>query len=54
MEDEEPVSTQEPFGEKAKNWIAGNLIKAAKGTWSVGISVATKVLTEAAMKYYGL
>ncbi len=54
MESEEPASSDEPFGEKAKNWIATNLKKAAEGTWNVGISVATKVLTEAALKYYGI
>lgn len=54
MESEEPASADEPFGEKAKNWVAANIKKAAEGTWSVGISVATKVLTTAALKYYGL
>lgn len=54
MEAEQPLSPEEPFGSKAKSWIANNLSKAAEGTWGVGISVATKVLTEAAMKYYGL
>lgn len=54
MESEEPTSPEEPFGEKAKNWIATNLKKAAEGTWKVGISVATKVLTDAALRYYGL
>lgn len=54
MESEEPTSLDEPFGEKAKNWMATNLKKAAEGTWNVGISVATKVITEAALKYYGL
>ena len=54
MEAEEPASTEEPFGEKAKKWVAANLKKAAEGTWNVGISVATKMLTEAALKYYGL
>jgi len=54
METEEPSSSEEPFGEKAKNWIATNIKKAAAGTWKVGISVATKVLTEAALKYYGM
>ncbi len=53
MKTEEPTSSEEPFGDKAKNWIANNLKKAAEGTWNVGISVATKVLTEAALKYYG-
>lgn len=54
MAEEEPASSEEPFGEKAKGWVAGNLKKAAEGAWGVGLSVATKVLTEAAMKYYGL
>ena len=54
IESEEPTSSEEPFGQNAKNWIASNLKKAAEGTWNMGISVATKVLTEAALKYYGL
>ena len=54
MASEEPSSKEEPFGNKAKNWIASNLEKAASGTWNVGVSVATKVFTEAALKYYGL
>ena len=51
---EEPSSNEEPFGLKAKAWLVDNLRKATDGTWKVGISVATKVLTEAALKYYGL
>mgnify|MGYP001230065519 CR=1 FL=1 len=51
MASEEPSSKEEPFGNKAKNWIASNLEKAASGTWNVGVSVATKVFTEAALKY---
>lgn len=51
---EEPSSIEEPFGQKARKWLGSNIKKAAEGTWSVGVSVATKVLTEAAMKYYGL
>lgn len=54
MENEEPSSVDEPFGEKAKSWIASNLKKAAQGAWNIGINVATKVLSEAALKYYGL
>lgn len=54
VEAEEPASKEEPFGPRAKNWVASNLKKAAEGTWNVGISVATKVLTEAALKFYGL
>ena len=51
---EEPESKEEPFGTKAKAWIGRNIKKAADGTWNVGIAVATKLLTEAAMKYYDL
>lgn len=51
---ETPSSSEEPFGKSAKNWIASNIIKAADGTWKIGMAVATKVLTEAALKYYGL
>jgi hypothetical protein len=51
---EQPESREEPFGTKARAWLGKNLSKAANGTWKVGVSVATKVLTEAALRYYGL
>jgi hypothetical protein len=54
LEDENPTSKEEPFGRGASKWIASNLKKAAEGTWNVSISVATKVLTEAALRFYGL
>jgi hypothetical protein len=54
MKTEEPSSKEEPFGKKAASWLASNLKKAAEGTWNIGISVATEVLTEAAKKYYGI
>ncbi len=50
---EKAESKEEPFGKKAKAWIAKNIGKALDGTWKVGIAVATKVLTEAALRYYG-
>lgn len=53
MKSEEPISDEEPFGAKARDWIASNLWKAAQGTWKVGVNVATRVLSEAALKYYG-
>lgn len=53
VQSEEPSSPEEPFGEKAASWLASNLKKAASGTWKIGVSVATKVLTDAALKYYG-
>lgn len=51
---EHPSSAEEPFGTKATKWLLKNLYKATDGTWKIGISVATKVLTEAVLKYYGL
>jgi hypothetical protein len=51
---EEPESTVEPFGAKAKKWLVENLKKAADGTWKIGVSVATDVIKEALLKYYGL
>jgi len=51
---EEPESAQEPFGKKARTWLLENLKKAAGGTWKIGVSVATDLLKEAALRYYGL
>jgi len=51
---EKPESVEEPFGPKAKKWLIDNLRKAAGGTWKIGISVATDLIKEAALRYYGL
>lgn len=51
---EQPSSKEEPLGAKAKTWLVENIRKAADGTWKIGVSVATKVITEAVLKYYGL
>ncbi len=50
---EKAESKEEPFGKKAKAWIAKNIRKAADDTWKIGMAVATKVLTETALRYYG-
>jgi hypothetical protein len=50
---EKGESKTEPFGPKAKAWIVANIGKAVNGTWKAGMAVATSVLTEAALKYYG-
>lgn len=54
LQSEEPESAQEPFGKRAKAWIAKSLGKAVDGTWTAGLSVATEVLKKAALGYYGL
>lgn len=51
---EQPESKEEPFGTKAKTWLVDNLKKAATGTWKMGVTVATEVIKEATLKYYGL
>lgn len=51
---ETPESREEPFGPRAKDWIAKNIVKAANGTWKAGVAITTQVLTEAALKFYGL
>ncbi|MHA1559099.1 MAG: hypothetical protein ACTSWI_00270, partial [Alphaproteobacteria bacterium] len=52
--DEEPESSERPFGAKAREWLKRNIGKAVDGTWKIGAAVATKVLEEAALRYYGL
>jgi hypothetical protein len=51
---DQPGSKDEPLGRRASAWLADNLKKAASGVWKVGVGAATKVVTEAALKYYGL
>jgi len=51
---EKPESAEEPMGPKVKEWLLNNLKKAAGGTWKIGLSVATDVIKEALLKYYGL
>jgi hypothetical protein len=51
---EKPESSDEPFGTKAKAWIAANIGKALNGTWGIGVTVATTLLAEVAKRYYGL
>ena len=50
---EKPLSADEPLGPKALAWIKKNAPKAAVGAWKIGSSVATDVLKEAALRYYG-
>lgn len=51
---EEPQSKSEPLGAKAQKWLANNLKKAADGTWKMGVSIATDVIKEAILKFYGI
>ena len=45
---------ERPFGTRAGKWLAQNIGKAVNGTWKVGAAVATKILEEATLQYYGL
>lgn len=51
---EQPDSKDEPMGPKVRSWLGDNLKKAASGTWKLGIAVATDVIKEGLLKYYGL
>ncbi|WP_309828834.1 hypothetical protein [Acidovorax delafieldii] len=51
---EKPESKEEPMGPQVRNWLVENLKKAASGTWKMGVAVATDVIKEALLKYYGL
>ncbi|MES2207270.1 MAG: hypothetical protein V4525_10835 [Pseudomonadota bacterium] len=51
---ETPESDIEPLGSKAKAWLVNNLKKATNGSWQVGVSVATEVIKNAVLKYYGI
>jgi hypothetical protein len=51
---EKPQSADKPLGPKALAWIKKNAPKAAAGAWKIGSAVATDLLKEAALKYYGL
>ncbi|TPQ27959.1 hypothetical protein [Methylomonas koyamae] len=50
---EKPESNEEPMGPQVRNWLVENLKKAASGTWKMGVAVATDVIKEALLKYYG-
>ena len=50
---EEPENADEPMGKKGRKWVVDNIKKAADGSWKIGIAVATEVIKEALLKYYG-
>lgn len=51
---EEPESKAEPMGPRVRTWLVENMKKAANGTWKMGVTVATDLIKEALLKYYGL
>jgi hypothetical protein len=51
---EGPPTADKPLGPKALGWIKKNVPKAASGAWKIGSAVATDLLKDAALKYYGL
>jgi hypothetical protein len=51
---ETPESSVEPMGPGVRGWFVENLKKAASGTWKMGVAVATDVIKEALLKFYGL
>jgi len=53
-EEEKEVKPDGGFGPKVSSWIAQMMMKAAQGTWDVGIAAAGTMLADALAKYYGL
>jgi len=54
MASESPSSGKEPLGDKATQWLADSIPKAAKGVWKIGASALTEIVKSAALKYYGI
>jgi hypothetical protein len=54
MEAEDGGTKDQPFGPRALEWVGCNAGKALTGAWKIGSGAAQKVLTEAALQYYGL
>ena len=50
--EEEPQSREDPFGVRAKAWLAENLDTAVKETWNVSKEIAMRLLTEATIQFY--
>lgn len=51
---EKPQSNEEPMGPQVRDWLVQNLKKAASGTWKMGVAVASDMVKEALLHYYGL
>lgn len=51
---ENAEDADKPLGPKALAWIKKSVPKAASGAWKIGSAVATDLIKEAALKYYGL
>lgn len=54
VKSEDGGTKDEPFGKKAKGWFVDNIKKAANGTWTAGVGVASEVIKQALLKYYGI
>lgn len=53
VEEETSIKSSGTFGSKVSAWIGEMISKAASGTWKIGVSVASQVLTAALKSYYG-
>jgi hypothetical protein len=53
LEDPKPTS-KEVFGPKVSSWMGKMIKSAAEGAWKAGVTVGSKILSDAVMKYYGI
>lgn len=54
VQEEGPAEDKKSLGPRAKEWAANNIGKAISGGWKIGVGAAEKLLTQAALKYWGL
>lgn len=54
LKDEPELAKGGKFGDKVAGWFAKMVGKAATGAWNVSVSVASTVLTQALLRYYGM
>ncbi|MEP7153296.1 MAG: hypothetical protein ABI856_16460, partial [Nitrospira sp.] len=54
LESGEQPTLNKGFGPRVSAWIAKMMMKAAEGSWKVGIGAAGTLLAQAISKYYGL
>jgi hypothetical protein len=53
IDDDNPDSVQQHFGEKVKSWISSMLLKAMDGSWQIGVGAAGDLLSQVIKQYYG-
>lgn len=54
LDSEQTSTAPEQLGPEVSSWIAKMIIKAAEGSWKIGLGAAGSLLAQVIAKYYGL